>query len=163
MKKLIFPGQVLVHGVYGIEVYDGDDGVMSPVHGHGQRKGPDRFGLVRDNIRHVLHVGLLRAIQSADDHVGFQEYLLQNHSLLVQLIKKAGSTPSCTTVPPFDYARNEGKGKVVAVGRSFASQDYCMAIPQGSPLREDLNRVLLNMMENGSLERIRSKWFGAEP
>ncbi len=62
-----------------------------------------------------------------------------------------------------NYARNEGKGKVVVVGRTFAPQDYCLAIPQGSPLREDLSSVLLNMMENGSLERIRSKWFGAEP
>jgi glutamine transport system substrate-binding protein len=59
--------------------------------------------------------------------------------------------------------RNEGKGKVVVVGRTFAPQDYCMAIPQRSPLPEDLNRVLLNMMANGLLERIRSKWFGTEP
>jgi ABC-type amino acid transport substrate-binding protein len=61
------------------------------------------------------------------------------------------------------YAQNEGKGKVEVVGRTFAPQDYGMAIPQGSPLREDFNRVLLAMRENGTLERIRSKWFGFDP
>jgi polar amino acid transport system substrate-binding protein len=61
------------------------------------------------------------------------------------------------------YTQHEGKGKVEVVGRTFAPQDYGMAIPQGSPLREDLNRVLLAMREDGTLERIRSKWFGFDP
>jgi ABC-type amino acid transport substrate-binding protein len=58
------------------------------------------------------------------------------------------------------YAQHEGKAKVVVVGKTFAPQDYGIALPQGSPLREKLNRELLAMQENGTLERIRSKWFG---
>jgi polar amino acid transport system substrate-binding protein len=52
---------------------------------------------------------------------------------------------------------------VDVVGSTFAPQDYGIAIPQGSPLREDFNRVLLKLEENGALERIRSKWFGFDP
>jgi ABC-type amino acid transport substrate-binding protein len=61
------------------------------------------------------------------------------------------------------FAQHEGKGQVEVVGRTFAPQDYGIAIPHGSPLREDLNRVLLKIEENGALERIRSKWFGFDP
>jgi polar amino acid transport system substrate-binding protein len=59
------------------------------------------------------------------------------------------------------FAKSHGKGKVKIVGMVFAPQDYGMAMPQGSPLREQINRILLAMSENGRLERIRSKWFGS--
>ncbi len=60
------------------------------------------------------------------------------------------------------YAKTAGKGKVAVVGRVFAPQDYGMALPQDSPLRERINRILLAMAEDGRLERIRSQWFGNE-
>ena len=61
------------------------------------------------------------------------------------------------------YAQHEGKEWSQVVGRTFAPQDYGMAIPQGSHLREELNRVLLAMLEDGRMEQIRSKWFGHQP
>ena len=60
------------------------------------------------------------------------------------------------------YAQTQGKGRVLVVGRVFAPQDYGMALPQGSALREPINRILLAMAEDGRLERIRGKWFGGE-
>ena len=35
-----------------------------------------------------------------------------------------------------------------------------MAVPQGSPLRENINIALLEMIESGELEEIWHKWFG---
>jgi ABC-type amino acid transport substrate-binding protein len=61
------------------------------------------------------------------------------------------------------FAQHEGKGKVKVVGSAFAPQDYGVAVPSGSPMREQLNRVLLKIEENGAFERIRSKWFGYDP
>ncbi len=58
------------------------------------------------------------------------------------------------------YAQTAGKGRVVVVGRIFSPLDYGMALPQGSALREKINRILLGMSEEGRLEQIRSKWFG---
>lgn len=49
------------------------------------------------------------------------------------------------------YVQHDGKGKVEVVGRAFAPQDYGMATPQGSPLLENFNRVLLAMREDGNL------------
>lgn len=58
------------------------------------------------------------------------------------------------------YAIGEGKGKVAVVGKIFEPQDYGLVVPQGSPLREKINRAILNLIESGELERIRSNWFG---
>jgi len=58
------------------------------------------------------------------------------------------------------YARGEGRGKVTVVGNIFQPQDYGLAVPQGSPLREKIIRAILKLIESGELERIKMKWFG---
>lgn len=60
------------------------------------------------------------------------------------------------------FAQNRGKGRVEVVGNTFSSQDYAIATPQGSHLRERFNRVLLSLIEQGRVEDIRKKWFGSE-
>jgi len=60
------------------------------------------------------------------------------------------------------YANGEGKGKVEVVGKLFAPQDYAIVVPQGSKLRERINRVFLALLESGDIQQIRSKWFGKE-
>ena len=58
------------------------------------------------------------------------------------------------------YANGEGKGKVTVVGKIFQPQDYGLAVAQGSPLREKINRAILKLTESGEFGRIDSKWFG---
>ena len=58
------------------------------------------------------------------------------------------------------YAMGEGKGKVTVVGKIFEPQDYGIAVPQGSPLREKINRSILNLIESGELDRIKRNWLG---
>jgi len=53
-----------------------------------------------------------------------------------------------------------GKGRVSLVGPSFDTFDFGMALPSGSPFREELNKALLTMREDGTHERIRESWFG---
>ena len=60
------------------------------------------------------------------------------------------------------YAINEGENKVTVVGDTFEPLYYGMAVPQGSPLRERVNRVLLEIAESGESDKIWSKWFGEE-
>jgi polar amino acid transport system substrate-binding protein len=60
------------------------------------------------------------------------------------------------------FANGAGKGKVTVVGKIFEPQDYGLALPQGSPLREIFNRAILNLIESGELERIKLNWFGAQ-
>lgn len=47
------------------------------------------------------------------------------------------------------------------VGPLFENQDYGIALPTGSPLREHINQVILRLDESGKLAEINKKWFGA--
>ena len=58
------------------------------------------------------------------------------------------------------YAKGEGKDKFTVVGKIFEPQDYGIVVPQGSPLRERINRKILTILESDELEGIQEKWFG---
>lgn len=60
------------------------------------------------------------------------------------------------------YVRNEGAGKARLVDRVFQRENYGIALPQGSALREEMNRALLALRERGDYAEIRAKWFGSE-
>lgn len=57
------------------------------------------------------------------------------------------------------YATHEGSGKVRVSGVVFSELDYGIALPEGSELREPLNRALLTLMENGTYSKIHDRWF----
>lgn len=46
------------------------------------------------------------------------------------------------------------------VGPLFEHQDYAITLPQGSELRETVNKALLRLSESGVLAELHSKWFG---
>jgi ABC-type amino acid transport substrate-binding protein len=50
--------------------------------------------------------------------------------------------------------------KLHVVGPVFNPEAYGIAVQQGSPLREEINRVLLEIREDGTYERLRLKYFG---
>ena len=58
------------------------------------------------------------------------------------------------------YERHEGAGKVKVVGPLFDIQYYGFMFPEGSKLREPVNRTLLKLKKNGTYDRIHDKWFG---
>ncbi len=62
------------------------------------------------------------------------------------------------------FAENEGAGKVTVVGELFEQQYYGIAFPQGSPLREQVNRALLKLREKhrgtSAYDIIYRRWFG---
>jgi polar amino acid transport system substrate-binding protein len=59
------------------------------------------------------------------------------------------------------YARNKGAGRVSVVGPLFDIQYYGFLFPEGSELRESVNRALLKLRKNGRYDRLYSKWFGS--
>lgn len=50
-----------------------------------------------------------------------------------------------------------------AVGESIKAQQYGVAFPQGSDLREKVNAALKSLKEDGTYAEIYKKWFGVEP
>jgi len=53
-----------------------------------------------------------------------------------------------------------GQGRLKVIGPIFDPFDFGIALPHGSPLREQLNTALLQMREEGTMERIREWWLG---
>jgi ABC-type amino acid transport substrate-binding protein len=48
------------------------------------------------------------------------------------------------------------------VGKIFEPQDYGLALPQGSPLREKINRAILKLVESDEFERTVKNWLGGK-
>jgi ABC-type amino acid transport substrate-binding protein len=61
------------------------------------------------------------------------------------------------------YVATEGKGSARLTGGIFRKEQYGIALPTGSALREEINNSLLRLEQNGEFQRIYDKWFGAEP
>jgi len=57
------------------------------------------------------------------------------------------------------YASHAGNGKVRVSGVPFSELDFGIALPEGSPYREQLNRALLRLVEDGTYQRIHDRWF----
>ncbi len=58
------------------------------------------------------------------------------------------------------YALNFGEGRIGVAGPPFNEESYGIAFPSGSPLREEFNRALLQVQENGTYHRVYTEWFG---
>lgn len=59
------------------------------------------------------------------------------------------------------YANKKGAGSVTVVGPLFDIQYYGFLFPQGSELRESVNRALLKLRQNGIYDELHGKWFGS--
>lgn len=58
------------------------------------------------------------------------------------------------------YTSHEGRGVGRTIGQVFLQESYGIALPQGSQLKEEVNRALLEMREDGTYDAIYKKWFG---
>ena len=64
--------------------------------------------------------------------------------------------------PVLQYrASHSGKGKARVVGEIFRPEPYGIAVPTGSPRREQIDGVLLEMTADGTLTALKNKYFGA--
>jgi polar amino acid transport system substrate-binding protein len=60
------------------------------------------------------------------------------------------------------HALTKGRGREKLVGPMFHRESYGIAMPTDSPLRERVNRSILEIMADGTYERIATQWFGRE-
>ncbi|CNF87840.1 glutamine ABC transporter substrate-binding protein GlnH [Yersinia enterocolitica] len=61
------------------------------------------------------------------------------------------------------FIKTAGNGQFKAVDDSIKAQQYGVAFPQGSDLREKVNAALKSLKEDGTYAAIYKKWFGVEP
>jgi polar amino acid transport system substrate-binding protein len=99
----------------------------------------ERF-LKAQNIRHTTTVNINAAYQQLEtggaDAIVYDSPVLLHHTL------------------------DLGAGKTRVVGGIFNPEDYGIAFPQRSELREEVNRALLQIREDGTYDAIYRKYFG---
>lgn len=61
-----------------------------------------------------------------------------------------------------NYVLGAGKDAVTLAGGVFEPQYYGIALPPKSPLREEINRTLLELKRNGVYEKLHRRYFGSE-
>jgi len=61
------------------------------------------------------------------------------------------------------YSLNDGQHNTQLAGEPFNLENYGIAVATGGDLREDINRALLKLRENGVYKEIYTRWFGADP
>ncbi|WNS73713.1 glutamine ABC transporter substrate-binding protein GlnH [Bacillus sp. DTU_2020_1000418_1_SI_GHA_SEK_038] len=61
------------------------------------------------------------------------------------------------------YIKTKGEGKVETAGDLLQGQQFAIAFPKGSELREKIDVALNTVMENGIYAELYKKWFGEEP
>jgi polar amino acid transport system substrate-binding protein len=57
------------------------------------------------------------------------------------------------------HASHDGRGYEEVVGSIFENEQYGIALPFGSPLREDINRLILEFQKDGTHRALSEKWF----
>lgn len=61
------------------------------------------------------------------------------------------------------YSEKEADNKLVTVGEKLTGEDYGIAFPKDSELRDQFNDALQTLKENGTYDDIYEKWFGERP
>ncbi|HLR54211.1 MAG TPA: transporter substrate-binding domain-containing protein [Pseudogracilibacillus sp.] len=61
------------------------------------------------------------------------------------------------------YANKETGGELDTVGDRLTGEDYGIAFPKGSEIRDDIDDALTTLKEDGTYDEIYEKWFGESP
>ncbi len=61
------------------------------------------------------------------------------------------------------YSETEADNELKTVGEKLTGEDYGIAFPKGSELRDDFDEALTTLKENGTYDDIYKEWFGEAP
>src|SRR5699024_3191396 len=61
------------------------------------------------------------------------------------------------------YSNKETGGKLKTVGEKLTGEDYGIALPKGSELRDEIDDALTTLKDDGTYGDIYEKWFGERP
>lgn len=92
---------------------------------------------------------------------GINHTIVRNVDQAYSMLVADGADALVFDSPVLLYAANESNGTLKVVGPIFKQEQYGIALPTGSPLRENINRTLLELYSDGTYQQIYSKWFGA--
>jgi polar amino acid transport system substrate-binding protein len=81
----------------------------------------------------------------------------------IQSLEQGDADAVVYDAPVLQYhASHDGKGKVQVISPVFRKESYGILFPDQSPLRKRVNEALLRLRENGTYDRLLTKWFGGD-
>lgn len=108
-----------------------------------------------------LIAGTIQAKFAAERGLAFAPY--NDSDRLLEALTSGELDATILDAPVAQYfVAHAGAGKAVLAGPTFAPDKYGIAFPNGSELREPVNRALLEVIEDGAYERLRKKYFEAD-
>jgi polar amino acid transport system substrate-binding protein len=122
---------------------------------HASINGPDEL----PGKRVATTRGSTAAAFLRDHRVQLQEFTLVEEAYRALLDKEVDAVVFDSPVLLY-YATHGGKGRVQVVGVAFHKEDYGIVFPPDSPLRRQVNSILLALREDGTYDQIYEKWFG---
>ncbi|CAF3297806.1 unnamed protein product [Rotaria sp. Silwood2] len=78
----------------------------------------------------------------------------------IEKVRRSKGTFAFLTESTFiDYANKRVPCDTMRIGENLNTKDFGIATPLGSDLREAIHTVVLELKENGFLERLKQKWY----
>jgi polar amino acid transport system substrate-binding protein len=105
--------------------------------------------------------GSTAAVFLRDHRVQLKEFALIDQAYGALLSKEVDAVVFDSPVLQY-YATHGGRGRVQVVGAAFHKEDYGIVFPPDSPLRKQVNSILLALREDGTYDQIYGKWFGGK-
>ena len=79
----------------------------------------------------------------------------------IQALQAGSADALVYDAPVLQYFSNLAIAQnTILVPTVFQNENYGIVLPQGSPLKEDVNRALLQVQENGVYDQLTLRWFG---
>ncbi|RMH48258.1 MAG: glutamine ABC transporter substrate-binding protein [Alphaproteobacteria bacterium] len=112
-----------------------------------------------DGKRVGTTAGSTAASYLAARDIGFNGY--ESFEALVEAFEEGELDAVLFDGPILDYyVATRAPAGTRTLDRIFRSEDFGIALPEGSPLREPINRSLLRLREDGTYRRLITRWFG---
>lgn len=113
--------------------------------------------------RRVATVSGSTSVDVARSHGGFISEKEDLDAAIAALLEGQADAVVFDGPPLLQYVQNHPEDALVVVAPRLTTESYAVVFPDGSPLREVVNRSLLMLQESGEQDRLREKWFGVSP
>jgi polar amino acid transport system substrate-binding protein len=97
------------------------------------------------------------------DQLGIQSRKLPDVNAAFEALEKADADAMVFDAPILAYyVATRGQGRMQLAGNVFKPESYGIVFPVGSPLRGEVNRVLLKLKETGRYQELHDRYFRAQ-